>query len=183
MPETPLAAANFLVPNATFLVELVAFIIILVVLARYVLPPINKALADRQAKIRTQFRELETAKADAQAAEDRYRSQLTEARHEAARIREDARQQGAQIVVEMREQAQAEANRITGAAHAQIEVERQQVLAQLRSQVGTLATDLAGRIVGESLEDEARQRRTVERFLGELEEQSVNGGSTPVGQR
>lgn len=183
MPQTHLATSNFLVPNATFLVELVAFIIILVVLARYVLPPINKALADRQAKIRTQFEELETAKADAQAAEDKYRSQLTEARHEAARIREDARQQGAQIAVEMREQAQAEANRITGAAHAQIEVERQQVLAQLRSHVGTLATDLAGRIVGESLEDEARQRRTVDRFLGELEQQSVNGSSAPAGQR
>ncbi len=183
MPQTHLATSNFLVPNATFLVELVAFIIILVVLARYVLPPINKVLTDRQAKIRTQFEELETAKADAQAAEDKYRSQLTEARHEAARIREDARQQGAQIVVEMREQAQAEANRITGAAHAQIEVERQQVLAQLRTQVGTLATDLAGRIVGESLEDEARQRRSVDRFLGELEQQSVNGSSAPAGQR
>jgi F-type H+-transporting ATPase subunit b len=177
------ATSNFLVPNATFFVELAAFIIILTVLARYVLPPINKALADRQAKIRSEFQELETAKANAQAAEDSYRSQLAEARHEAARIREDARQQGAQIVVEMREQAQAEAGRITAAAHAQLEVERQRVFGQLRAEVGTLATDLAARIVGESLEDEARKRRTVERFLGDLEQQpAVSGSSSPVGQ-
>jgi F-type H+-transporting ATPase subunit b len=183
MRETNLAASNFLIPNATFFVELIAFILILVILARYVLPPVNKALADRQAKIRSEFDELETAKANAQAAEEKYRSELVEARHEAARIREEAREQGAQIVVEMREQAQAEAGRITSAAHAQIEVERQQVLAQLRSEVGALATDLAGRIVGESLEDEARKRRTVERFLSELEDQPASEDTaTPAGR-
>ncbi len=184
MPSTNSAGtSNFLVPNATFFVELIAFIIILLVLARYVLPPLNRAMTERQQKIRTQFTELETAKANAQAAEDTYKSQLVEARHEAARIREEARQQGAQIVVEMREQAQAEAGRITSAAQAQLEAERQQVFTQLRAEVGALATDLAGRIVGESLEDEARRRRTVERFLGDLEQQpAVSTSGTPVGQ-
>lgn len=184
MPSTqPAAASNFLVPNATFFVELIAFIVILVVLARYVLPPLNRAMTERQAKIRNQFAELETAKANAQAAEDTYKSQLVEARHEAARIREEARQQGAQIVVEMREQAQAEAGRITSTAQAQLEAERQQVFTQLRAEVGALATDLASRIVGESLEDEARRRRTVERFLGDLEQQpAVSTSSMPVGQ-
>jgi F-type H+-transporting ATPase subunit b len=183
MPTTNLAASNFLIPNATFFVELVAFVIILVILGRYVLPPINKALTDRQEKIRTQFQELETAKANAEEAEQKYRNELVEARHEAARIREEAREQGAQIIVEMREQAQAEAGRITSAAHAQIEVERQQAQAQLRSEVGGLATELAGRILGESLDDEARKRRTVERFLTELEAQPASdGAATPVGQ-
>src|SRR6266581_2551569 len=68
-----------------------------------------------------------------------------------------------------REQAQAEARRITESAQAQIEAERQQALTALRTEVGTLATELASRIVGESLTDEARQSRMVDRFLDELE--------------
>ena len=69
----------------------------------------------------------------------------------------------------MREQAQAEARRVTEAAQAQIEAERQQALISLRAEVGTLATELASRIVGESLTDQARQSRMVDRFLDELE--------------
>ena len=69
----------------------------------------------------------------------------------------------------MREQAQAEATRLLDAAHAQIDTDRQQALAALRQQVGELSVELAGRIVGESLTDEARQSRVVDRFLGELE--------------
>ncbi len=72
----------------------------------------------------------------------------------------------------MREQAQAEAARIVEHAHMQIEAERQQAVSSLRAEVGTLATELAGRIVGESLEDEARQSRVVERFLADLESSS-----------
>jgi F-type H+-transporting ATPase subunit b len=162
-------AGNFLVPNATFIVELIAFALLLWVLGRYVLPPLNKAMTGRQERIRQQFEEAEEAKAAANAAEEEYRAALTEARHEAARIREEAREQGASIVTELREQAHAESARITAAAHAQIEAEKQQVLTQLRGEVGALATTLAGRIVGESLEDEARQRRTVERFIDEVE--------------
>jgi F-type H+-transporting ATPase subunit b len=69
----------------------------------------------------------------------------------------------------MREQAAAEASRITETAHKQIEAERQQALVSLRTDVGRISTDLAGRIVGESLEDEPRQKGIVERFLAELE--------------
>jgi F-type H+-transporting ATPase subunit b len=84
-------------------------------------------------------------------------------------MREEAREQGAQIITEMREQAQAEARRLTESAQAQIESERQQALTSLRAEVGALATELASRIVGESLADQARQSRMVDRFLDELE--------------
>jgi F-type H+-transporting ATPase subunit b len=87
-------------------------------------------------------------------------------------MRAEAQEQGAQIIAEMREQAQAEGRRITEAAQAQIEAERQQALISLRAEVGKLATDLASRIVGESLTDEARQQRMVDRFLDELEQVS-----------
>jgi F-type H+-transporting ATPase subunit b len=161
--------SNFLVPNGTFLVELVAFLIILGILGRYVIPPINKAMTARQDAIRQEFADLEEAKTEANEAKDEFTSQIADAKHEAARIREEARQQGAAIIAELREQAQGEANRIVEHAHAQIQAERQQALTTLRAEVGTLATTLAGRIVGESLEDDARSGRVVERFLADLD--------------
>jgi F-type H+-transporting ATPase subunit b len=179
MATTPMATSNFLVPNATFVVELIVFLVILFVLGRYVLPVINGALAERQEAIKRRIAELDEAKASAQAVEEQYRNQLVEARHEAARIREDAREEGAAIIAEMREQAQGEAERIVHHAHQQIDAERQQVVQQLRRQVGTMATTLAERIVGESLEDDARRDRIVERFIETLESQdaSVTGAS------
>jgi F-type H+-transporting ATPase subunit b len=161
--------SNFLVPNATFLVELAVFGLLFFLLARYVVPPINRAMTARQDAIRQQFTDLDQAKQEAQQAEEEFKAQIADARHEAARIREDAREQGAQIIAEMREQAQTEANRIVEHAHAQIAAERQQAVTTLRSEVGALATTLAGRIVGESLEDDERSGRVVDRFLADLE--------------
>jgi F-type H+-transporting ATPase subunit b len=171
--------SNFLVPNATFFAELFAFALMVFLLAKYVIPPINKAMTARQDAIRQQFAELDEAKSDAEAAEAEFRAQIADARHEAAKIREDAREQGAAIIAELKTQAQAEAARIVEHAHAQIEADRKAAVASLRNEVGTLATTLAGRIVGEALEDEARQSRVVDRFLAELDasESSSNGAS------
>ena len=161
--------SNFLVPNGTFIVEVLAFLIMLAILGRYVLPRINKALEDRQEQIRSQFEASEKAQHEAADALEEYTKQLAEAREEAGRMREEAREQGAAIIAQMRQQAQSEAERITTSAHNQIEAERQQALNSLRSEVGSMATTLASRIVGESLEDPARQSRVVERFLADLE--------------
>jgi F-type H+-transporting ATPase subunit b len=170
-PVVPMESSNnFLVPNATFFAELIAFAIIVWILAKYVIPPINKAMAARQEAIRHQFAELDEAQADARQAESAYKEQLDNAKHEAARIREEAREQGAQIVQEARERAHAEADRIIEHAHTQIEADRKSAMASLRRDVGSLATTLAGRIVGESMDDDERQDRVVERFLADLEE-------------
>ena len=162
-------APNFLLPNATFLVELAIFGLIVFILAKWVIPPINKAMTQRQELIKAQFAEAAKAKAEAQASQEANQAELAAARAEASRIREEAREQGAQIVAQHREQAQVEADRVTANAHAQIEVERAQTLAQLKAEVGTIATTLAGRIVGESLDDDERQKRTVDRFIADLE--------------
>ncbi|HEX7738533.1 MAG TPA: F0F1 ATP synthase subunit B [Marmoricola sp.] len=167
-------ASNFLVPNGTFIVELIAFAIIVFVLAKFIIPPINRAMAARQDAIRSQFAELDKAKADANATEEQYRQQLEQARHEAAKIREEAREQGAQIVADARTKAEAEAKRIVDHAHTQIEADRQAAATSLRAEVGTMATSLAGRIVGESLDDQARQSRVVDRFLEELDASGSN---------
>ena len=162
-------ASNFLVPNGTFLVELIAFGIIVWILAKWVIPPINRAMEARQQAIKKDFAELEEAKADARKAEEEFKAQIADARHEAAKIREEAREQGAQIVSEARDQAQSEAARIVEHGHAQVRAERAQAIASLRAEVGTLAIDLAGRIVGESLEDDERSTRVVDRFLADVE--------------
>ena len=161
---------NPLVPDlAEVILGMVAFAILFVLIKKVVVPNFEKAYAERTAAIEGGIDEAQRAQKEAQAALEKYTAQLAGARHEAARIREEAKEQGAQIIAELRAQAQEEAARITATAHAQVEAERSQALAQLKSEVGSLATDLAGRIVGESLEDEARQRRTVERFIAELE--------------
>jgi F-type H+-transporting ATPase subunit b len=177
----PLAQSNFLVPNGTFFVELIAFAIIVWLLGRFVIPRINAAMTERQNQIRKEFADLDQAQADARAAEKDFREQLAQARHEAAKIREDAREQGAAIIAEMRQQAQEESDRILRHARAQLEAERSQAVQSLRNEVGTMATTLAGRIVGESLEDDDRRARTVERFITALEEESPSGSPSTSG--
>jgi F-type H+-transporting ATPase subunit b len=171
--------SNFLVPNATFFVELGAFALLFFLLTKYVIPPINAAMERRQHAIRSEFAELDEAKAEAKGAEEEFKAQLADARKEAARIREEAREQGSQIVAEAREAAVVEANRVKETAQAQIAAERQAALTSLRTEVGSLATTLAGRIVGESLEDDARSTRVVDRFLADLEAmESAKGASS-----
>ncbi len=153
----------------------VAFLIVFGVLAKMLLPRIQQTLADRTDKIEGGLERAEEAQAEAQRVLEQYRQQLADARHEAARLREEAKEQGAQIIAEMREQAQAEARRLTEAANTQIEAERQQALNSLRTEVGAMATELAGRIVGESLQDEARQSRVIDRFLEDLDQRGGIG--------
>lgn len=150
-------------------VSLVVFGILFFLVKKFVVPNFESTFAERTQAIEGGLAAAETKQAEADAKLAELEQQLADARHEAARIREEAREQGAAIIAEMREQAQAESTRIVDAGKAQIDAERQQAITSLRSEVGSLATGLAGRIVGESLEDEARQSRVVERFLAELE--------------
>lgn len=147
----------------------IAFAVLLGVIWKFVVPKFEQAYAERTSAIEGGIASAETKQAEADERLAELEQRLSEARHEAARIREEAREQGATIVAEMREQAQTEAARIVDHGKAQIEAERQQAVTSLRAEVGTLATTLAGRIVGEALDDDARQGRVVERFLADLE--------------
>jgi len=147
----------------------IAIFILYFIVKNKVVPNLEKAYADRTAAIEGGMHEAEEAQQQAQAALEQYNAQLAEARGEASRIRQDAQEQGAAIIAEFRDRAQLEANRIAEASHKQIEAERQQAVVSLRAEVGRLSTDLASRIVGESLHDETRQSGIVDRFLAELE--------------
>jgi F-type H+-transporting ATPase subunit b len=164
---------NPLVPSAPELISgLIAFFIVFGVLAKMLLPRIQKTLAERTDAIEGGIKRAEEAQDEANRVLKQYQAQLAEARHEAARLREEAREQGAQIKAELREQGEAERQRLVDAASAQIEADKQQALVSLRAEIGALSVELASRVVGESLESEARQRRIVDRFLAQLEEQS-----------
>lgn len=163
--------SNPLLPTwPEFIFGAICFVVVFGVLGKMLLPRITKTLAERTELIEGGLARAEKEQEEAKQILEEYKQQLADARHEAARLREEAREQGAQIIADMRQQAETEARRITESAQAQIESERQQALAALRAEVGTLATELAGRIVGESLTDEARQSRMVDRFLDELEQ-------------
>lgn len=169
---------------AELIVGLLAFAILYWVIAKKVVPRFEQVHAERTAAIQGGMEEAERAQAEAEAALREYKAQLAEARAEATAIREEARTQAVAIAAEIRDKAAADAHRIAESAQKHIEAERQQAVVQLRTEVGRLATDLAGRIVGESLEDSARQSRVVDRFLAELEQadpDDVRTSAAPTG--
>ncbi|MGV8910298.1 MAG: F0F1 ATP synthase subunit B [Propionicimonas sp.] len=149
----------------------VLFLLVWWVVAKKVVPVFEETYAARTAEITGGIEKAEAAQIEAAEALAEYRAQLATAKAEAGRIREDARVQAVTLAAEIREQAQADSVRMVAAAKAQIEAERNQVIHQLRSEVGGLATQLAGRIIGESLEDDDRARRSVDRFIAELDNQ------------
>jgi F-type H+-transporting ATPase subunit b len=155
---------NPLIPHLSEVIAAIVFALLLTfIIARFVVPRFEATYAERTAAIQGGLEKAEQAQ------------EATEA----ARIREDAKSEGTQILAELREQAQAEVARIRAQGEAQLEAERASTMAQMRAEIGTLATTLASRIVGESLEDDERAQRTVDRFLAELE---AEGEPTPVGR-
>jgi F-type H+-transporting ATPase subunit b len=163
-------ALNPLIPHtAEVIVGFIAFTLLFLVLKSKVVPMFEKAYAARTEAIQGGIERAEKAQLEAQRALVQYNEQLSSAQGEAAKLREDARAQGAAILEELRTKAQDEAARITAAAHASIEAERQQAITSLRNEVGALAVELASKIVGEALDDQARQSRIVDRFIEDLE--------------
>ena len=161
---------NPLVPHtAELIVGAIAFTLLFLVLRSKVVPMFEKAFTARTEAIQGGMERAEKAQLEAQRALVQYNEQLAKAREEAQTLREEARVQGSAIIEELRTKAQEEAARITASAHASIEAERQQAVTSLRNEVGTLAVELASKIVGEALEDQARQSRIVDRFLDDLE--------------
>ena len=162
--------ANPLIPHtAELIVGTIAFTLLFLLLRSKVVPMFEKAFAERTNAIAGGIERAEKAQREAEIALQKYTSQLSDAQGEAQKIREDARVQGAAIIEDLRAKAQEEATRITAAASASIEAERQQAITSLRNEVGTLATELASKIVGEALDDQVRQSRIVDRFIADLE--------------
>ena len=150
-------------------IGIIFMLLVFLVMWKFIVPAFEKMYEERSSKIEGGLQRAAAAEAKAQAALANYNEQLASAREEAARIREDAKNAGAQVLAEAREKATKESSRILDSGRTQLEAERSTLLAELRGEVGGLATTLAGKIVGESLTDDERANRTVDRFLAELE--------------
>ena len=170
-------------PLGEIIVGLIAFAIVYFVFAKFVAPRFEQVFRARREAIEGGIERAEAMQAEAKAALEQYRAQLAEARTEAAQIRDQARAEGQQIIEELRAQAQEESARIVARGEEQLATARQQIVNELRGQIGTLAVDLAGRVVGESLAEDARRRGTVDRFLDELDGMAAagDGGTVPRG--
>jgi F-type H+-transporting ATPase subunit b len=183
MINTVLLAAeepNPLLPEwSELILGAIAFALLYVFLSRKVFPIFEKTFAERTAAIQGGLERAEQAQAEAQRALEQYRAQLADARGEASKIRTDAQAERKAIVDEARAEAQAAAEQVTERARAQIQSDLAQARGALSREVGALAVDLAGRIVGENLSDTDRTRATVERFVAGLESVSADDGAAP----
>ncbi|GAA5182430.1 F0F1 ATP synthase subunit B [Rugosimonospora acidiphila] len=148
---------------------LVAFGVLFFVLAKYVFPRMEDTFKARVDAIEGGIKRAEERQAEANALFEQYKQQLAEARTEAAKIRDRAHADANQIREDMLVQVREERDRILEAGQQQLDQHRAQIVRELRADVGNIAVDLASRIVGEALADEARQRGTVDRFLNDLE--------------
>src|SRR4051794_7984442 len=163
-------------PLGEIIIGLIAFAVVLFVIFKFVAPQFEKAFIARRDAIEGGIERAEAMQAEAKASLEQYRAQLAEARTEAAQIRDAARAEGQQIIEELRAQAQEESARIVARGEEQLAASRQQVVHELRSQIGALAVDLAGRVVGESLAEDARRSGTVDRFLDDLDSMTATSG-------
>jgi F-type H+-transporting ATPase subunit b len=168
-------------PLGEIVIGLIAFGIVYLVMRLLVAPRFEQVFRARREAIEGGIERAEAMQAEAAEALEKYRAQLAEARSEAAQIRDQARAEGQQIIEELRRQAQEESARIVARGEEQLATARQTIVNELRGQVGALAVELAGRILEESLADEARRRGTVDRFLDELDSIAASGdGGVPV---
>jgi F-type H+-transporting ATPase subunit b len=165
-------------PWPELVIGLIAFVIVFGFLAKKLLPNINKVLEQRREAIEGGIEKAEAAQTEAQSVLEQYKAQLAEARHEAARLRQEAQEQGATLIAEMRAEGQRQREEIIAAGHSQLDADRKAASSALRQDVGQLATELAGKLVGESLEDHARQSRTIDRFLDGLDETASKAEAT-----
>jgi F-type H+-transporting ATPase subunit b len=176
------ADENVLVPPiGELIIGTVAFGLLVAFYFWKVNPRVKQVYATRTEKIEGGLKRAEAAQAEAQALLEQYRAQLAEARTEANRIREDAHAQGRQIIDELRAQAQQEVDDIRARADAQLAADRAQVVAQLRREVGDLALDLAGRIVGQELSSSDTQRRLVDDFIAGLDAEPAGTATSSSG--
>jgi len=150
----------------------IAFAALCFVLLKFAFPRMEA----RVEAIEGGIKRAEERQAEANALFEQYKLQLAEARTEAARIRQDAAADAEGIRQDLLARAREESDRIIAAGKDQLVAERQTIVRELRGTIGELAVDLAGRIVGESLEEEARRKGTVERFLAEMDVAPTAGG-------
>ena len=169
--EMPLEGGNSLLTPANYDIvwSIIPLAVVVFLFAKFVIPKFQEVLDEREDRIKGGMDRAEAAQAEAKAALEKYNAQLADARAEAATIREDARKRGEQIEAEHKAKAEEEAARIIEAGNKQLSANREQVVADLRSDLGQNSINLAERLLGTELSDATQQSGTVDSFLSELD--------------
>jgi F-type H+-transporting ATPase subunit b len=168
--------SNPILPSANELLwGSIAFILVFVVLAKLAFPKAAQALKDRTDKIRGDIEFAEKDREEAARLLADYRAQIAAAREESMRILEDARRTAEQHRTELKARAEEESARMIERAREDIAGERERAIAQIRQEVGSLAVELAGRVIGDSL-DRDRHLSLVDRYIDDL---AAGEGSGP----
>lgn len=168
-----LAAAGLLDLSLSFLVEVIAFLVMIGILARWVYPRVMTAAEARQRQVAEQLTAAEKAREEAEQRLKEAEATVREARAQAAEIIEGANRTAEQLRADIKAKAEAEANRIVEGARREIEAERQKALESVRAQVADLVVAATERVVGESLDGE-RHRILIEKAIKEV---AGNGAS------
>ncbi len=172
----PIATSNFLIPNGTFIVELICFVLVLGFAAKVILPPLNNALRARQERIRSELEAADEAKADAAAADEARRTELEQARHQAREIVAQANRTAEALVAEAEGKAQEEKDRILASAEAEVGLARQRALEEAATRLGELVMEVVGRVIGREV-DAAAHRDLIEEAVAALNEPAGSAGA------
>ncbi|MGH9087824.1 MAG: F0F1 ATP synthase subunit B [Acidimicrobiales bacterium] len=175
-----LLASNFLVPNATFIVELIAFLVILFVVGRYALPTLNKMLAERQETIRAELAAADEARAAAAAADVERRTELDHARHQAREIVEQAQRTAERLAEEAQARGQAEHDRLVSSAEAEVRLARQRALEEAAQRLGEVVVEVVERIIGREM-DAAAHRDLIDEAVDALARDTGAAGAAVAG--
>ncbi len=147
--------SNFLVPNGTFFFVLAIFLIVLGVIGKFVVPPVQKVLGEREKMVAKTTEDNRKATEQEAAADSDYRKELASARTEASGIRDEARAEGRKILEEHRGRASEEAAATLQQAADQLKQRSAAIEAELRSSVDTLSATLASRVLGVEVSSES----------------------------
>lgn len=162
-----LAEAGLLDLNATFWIELVAFLLMLGVLARYVYPRVIEAAEARQKAIAAELEGAEKSRQEAEATLAEAEKNLQAARVSAQEIVAGATRSGEQLRQESKQKAEEEAKRLTQAARKEIEAEREKAIQSVREDVAGLVVAATEKVLGETL-DASKHKQLIERAIAEV---------------
>lgn len=155
---------------------IIAFIVVVGLLMKVAFPKIRAAVEAREAEIVGNLEKAEAEKAEANKVLDDYKRQLAEARAEANKIIEEARQSADKVRKDLIAKAEQDASGVVERAQEQIEAQRTQAMEELRSEVRNLAIVVAEKVVGDSM-DASRQSKLVDEYIAQVGSMSANGGS------
>jgi F-type H+-transporting ATPase subunit b len=175
-------AGIFLLPNGTFFIELIVSIILIIAIYKWVLPPINKAMEERQAKIRDSLEAADRARADAEAADDERRAVLEEARHQAREIVAQANRTAEQVRVDAQARGQSEYERIVGNAEMEIDLARQRAIEEAAARMGEIVMEVVERVIGREVNYEAH-RDLIDEAVNALRADTAGGAAANAGAR